>query len=123
VAEDQERRLALLPALVDVRAARLLADGVEVEAAHDALEVAVVRARLGLHLQPGRLALDGTRGLRATDRVRDVRVGDRRRRVSRGGRVSRRDCRARRDDRQVETPVPWVVIRAGHLLEVYRRGA
>ena len=40
VAEDHERRGAVVPAFADVRAARVLADGVELEVAHDALAAA-----------------------------------------------------------------------------------
>ena len=47
VAEDHDGGGALLPALADVRAARLLADRVEREATHEALEFLVVRARSG----------------------------------------------------------------------------
>ena len=42
VAEDHERRGAVLPALADVGAVRFLADGVEVELAHQVLEAQVV---------------------------------------------------------------------------------
>ena len=44
VAEDHDGRRALLPALADVRAAGLLADGVERLAAHEVLELRVVGA-------------------------------------------------------------------------------
>src|SRR6478752_5042433 len=44
VTEDHDRRGALVPALPDVRAARLLADRVEVQAAEQALELVVVLA-------------------------------------------------------------------------------
>ena len=54
--EDQERRLAVLPALGEVGAHRLLAHRVEVEAAHDPAQLGDVRAARQLHLQPGRLA-------------------------------------------------------------------
>ena len=52
VAEDHHRRGALVPALPDVRAAGLLAHGVEVEAAQQALEVVVVVARRHPRLDP-----------------------------------------------------------------------
>ena len=42
VAEDHERRRPVMPALADVRAARVLADGVQLQLAHDALEPQVV---------------------------------------------------------------------------------
>ena len=67
VAEDLERRGALAPALGDVRAARLLADGVQARAVDQLLdvEVAAVGARRA-HLHPlgaARAVGDGKRGL------------------------------------------------------------
>src|SRR5690606_10953194 len=56
LAADQERGLAHLPALVDVRAAGLLAHGVELQAAHELLEVAEVVPERRLDLQPLGLA-------------------------------------------------------------------
>src|SRR6266853_1138456 len=44
VAEDHEGRRARLPALADVGAARLLAHGVQVEAAHDLFQLGIVGA-------------------------------------------------------------------------------
>jgi len=52
VAEDQERRRARVPALALVRAARLLANGVQLEAAHELADLAEVRAVVELDLDP-----------------------------------------------------------------------
>jgi cytochrome c oxidase assembly protein subunit 15 len=52
VAEQHDRRGPLRPALADVRAARLFADGVEIEPAEGALDVVVRRAAGGAHLEP-----------------------------------------------------------------------
>ena len=52
VAQDHDRGGALVPALPDVRAVGLLADGVEVQAAEQPLEVVVVLARRQLRLDP-----------------------------------------------------------------------
>ena len=60
-AADEERRLAVLPALVDVRAAGLLADGVQAFALHEVLQPAVLRAHPRLRLDPVRLLLDRRR--------------------------------------------------------------
>ena len=57
VAEDHERRGAVLPALADVRTVRLLANCMEVELTHELLEPKVVRTPWGSDLQPGRLTL------------------------------------------------------------------
>src|SRR3954452_21576588 len=57
VAEDHERRGAALPALADVRAGGLLADGVEVLGLDQARELEVALATRRRHLEPGRLAL------------------------------------------------------------------
>ena len=65
VAEDHERGGAVVPALADVRAARFLADGVQVQLAHQPLEPQVARRPRRAHLQP--LGLRVSRG-RATDR-------------------------------------------------------
>src|SRR4030067_856711 len=59
VAEDQEGRLAFLPALADVRAHRLLAHGVETVLADEALHVPVVRAGRQPDLQSRRPAAVG----------------------------------------------------------------
>src|SRR5262249_2167796 len=56
VAQDHERGGAVLPALADVRAARLLAHRVEVLLAHQRLQAHVARSPGGAHLEPGRLA-------------------------------------------------------------------
>ena len=57
VAEDHERRGAVVPALADVRAVRFLADGVETEVAHQALEAEVVLGAGRADLQPVGLGL------------------------------------------------------------------
>src|SRR3954447_26128587 len=58
VAADEEGRLAVLPALVDVGAAGLLADRVQPLAADQRLQLGVLRAGLEPGLDPLRLALD-----------------------------------------------------------------
>ena len=65
VAADEERRLAVLPALEDVGAARLLADRVQTLGLHQALERGVLRSHLRPGLDPGGLPLD--RGLCVAD--------------------------------------------------------
>src|ERR1700733_3380366 len=57
VAEDHERGGASLPALADVRAGGLLADGVQVLIANQLRELAVALPAGGRHLEPRRLAL------------------------------------------------------------------
>ena len=57
VAEDHERRGAALPALADVGALGLLADGVEVVVGDRLLQAAVRRAARRRDLEPRRLAL------------------------------------------------------------------
>ena len=47
----------MVPALADVRAARFLADGVQVQAAHQPLEPQVARRSRRAHLQPLGLGL------------------------------------------------------------------
>ena len=63
VAEDHDRRRALVPALADVRAAGLLADGVEVQAAEQALEVVVVLAGRHPGADPVGMAAEGGRAV------------------------------------------------------------
>ena len=46
-AEDHHRRVLLLPALADIGAGRLLADGVELELAHQLARLVILAARLG----------------------------------------------------------------------------
>ena len=65
VTADEERRLAVLPALEDVGAAGLLADRVESLGLHQRLQRGVLRPHPGPRLDPLRLALDG--GLRVAD--------------------------------------------------------
>src|SRR5690606_17034294 len=57
VAEDHHRRVLLAPALADVRAGRLLADGVEAEFAHQRARLVVGLADRRLDPDPVRLAL------------------------------------------------------------------
>src|SRR2546430_8986660 len=57
VAEDHEGGGAAVPALADVRAGRLLADGVELVAVDQALELHEARAARRADLEPRRLAL------------------------------------------------------------------
>ena len=59
VAEDHEGGRAVVPALADVRAVRVLADGVELEVAHDAAQPEVVLRPRRAHLQPLGLGLAG----------------------------------------------------------------
>ncbi|MNW59257.1 hypothetical protein D3C74_371650 [compost metagenome] len=67
VTADEERGLAVLPALEDVGTARLLADRVQALLAHEALELGV----LGSHGRPGLdplgLLLDGCRSVAGLD--------------------------------------------------------
>src|SRR3977135_436025 len=60
VAQDHDRRRALIPALPDVRAMGLLADRVEVEAAQQALQIVVVVARRDPGPDPVRVAAWGS---------------------------------------------------------------
>src|SRR4051812_19696244 len=57
VAEDHERRRPAVPAVADVRAGRLLADGVEVLVADEPVELAVARAARRAGLEPRGLAV------------------------------------------------------------------
>src|SRR5207245_245503 len=58
LAADEEGRLAVLPALEDVRAAGLLADRVQALALDQVAQVRVLGAHLRPGLDPGRLLLD-----------------------------------------------------------------
>ena len=60
VAEDHDRRRALLPALPDVWAVRLLAHRVERQAAQDALQVVVVLAARQARLDPVGVTAQGS---------------------------------------------------------------
>src|SRR2546425_11893326 len=55
-------RSRVLPALADVGAARLLAHGVKIPIAQEALEAHVIRTTRRTHLEPGRLAALERRG-------------------------------------------------------------
>ncbi len=57
-AHDHEGRVALLPALADVGAVRLLADGRELEFAHEPAGLGIEGRAGGLDADPGRLARD-----------------------------------------------------------------
>src|SRR5262249_14104614 len=57
VAQDHERGRAVLPALADVRTVRFLADRMEVEVAHQLLQLQIPRAAGRFDLEPTRLAL------------------------------------------------------------------
>ena len=89
VTQDHEGGGAVFPALADVWAAGLLADGVEVELPHQLLEMQVIRPARGAHLEPARLALgQGVGAVAPHDLVEGVsHNGDRRYR--RGGRAKR----------------------------------
>ena len=58
VAHDHEGGVALVPAFADVGTARLLADGRELEFAHEAQGLGEDRRAGGAHTDPGRLAGD-----------------------------------------------------------------
>ena len=58
LAHDHEGRVALFPALADVGAVRLLADGRKLELAHDPAGLGIERRTGRLHPDPGRLAGD-----------------------------------------------------------------
>ncbi len=82
VAEDHDRGRALVPALPDVRAVGLLADGVQVEAAEQALELVEVVTGRHPGADPVGVAPEGDRAVgsretgrsAATDRDRQVRA-------------------------------------------------
>jgi hypothetical protein len=57
VAQHHERGRAVLPALTDVGAVGFLADGVQVEVAHQLLESQVLRATRSANFEPARLSL------------------------------------------------------------------
>ena len=57
VAEDHERRRAVFPAFPDVRTMRLFANRVQIEIAHQLLELEVLRAAWRADLEPARLSL------------------------------------------------------------------
>ena len=61
VAQHEERRRAAAPAVVDVRALRLLADAVEAALAHEPLEIVVLVREAPAHLDPGRELAAGRR--------------------------------------------------------------
>src|SRR5262249_35160980 len=67
VTADEEGRLPVLPAFVDVGAAGLLADRVQALALDQLGELLVLRAPLELGLDPPRLALDGCRAVPYSD--------------------------------------------------------
>src|SRR5690606_8097874 len=66
-ATGEERRLAVLPALVDVGAAGFLAHRVEPARAHEVLELGVLRAHRRAGLDPARLLLDRDGGVARLD--------------------------------------------------------
>ena len=59
VAQDHEGGGEIFPALADVRAVRLLADGVEIPLPHQALQAQVLRPTRRAHLEPRRLGRVG----------------------------------------------------------------
>src|SRR5690606_26920607 len=67
VTADEEGGLAVLPALEDVGAARLLAHRVQATALDHRVQFAVLRPHLGGGPDPGRLALDGRLGVARLD--------------------------------------------------------
>jgi hypothetical protein len=60
IAEDHERRRAVMPAFADVGAARVFADRVQLQVLHDPLQPNVVRRAGGADLQPFRFRLART---------------------------------------------------------------
>ena len=80
-AADQEGRLAVLPALVDVGAAGLLAHGVQPLVLHEGVQRGVLGSHLRARLDPFRLALD--RRLRVADLEAEELAAFGRRRCSR----------------------------------------
>src|SRR6185437_6035696 len=67
LATDQEGRLAVLPAFVDVRAAGLLADRVQALGFHQLPQLGVLRTHHGPGLDPLRLAFDRGLGVAGLD--------------------------------------------------------
>src|SRR5207237_2947129 len=67
VTADEERRLPVFPALVDVWAARLLADRVQALASDQAAQLGVLGPHRGAHLDPRRLAFDRRLGVTRLD--------------------------------------------------------
>src|SRR5262245_8757663 len=57
VAENHECRRPVMPALADVRTARLFADGMELELLHHAFQAEVILGPRCTHLEPRRLWL------------------------------------------------------------------
>jgi hypothetical protein len=99
IAEDHDRRRALLPALPDVGAAGLLADGVEGQVAQDALELVVVGAGRKPGPDPLRVPTQRLRSISRRRRERAAAHGDGQR-FTRGVAVTRT---GRREDRQLAT--------------------
>ena len=94
VAEDHERGGAALPALADVGAGGLLADGVQVLRADQLGQLAVALPAGGGHLEPGRLALAQRAhvGAEHAQHVHAARLGAR----SRGAHAGTASARRRR---------------------------
>ncbi len=84
VAEEHDGRRPLGPALADVRAARLLAHGVEIEGAEGGLEPVVPLAARGAHLEPGGLGGEARGGGRRRGHG-SLTLGTRREGVNRSG--------------------------------------
>src|SRR5690606_14049240 len=106
VAPDEEGRLAVLPALVDVGAAGLLADRVQAGPLHPALHLRVLGPHRGLGPDPLGFALD--RGLRVArldvQRTPSVDRGHRPARVSHGPTLCRGRAGTRLDGGGVREP-------------------
>src|SRR2546423_1359373 len=71
VPQNHERRGTVLPALAHVRAARAFADGVQIERAHDALQILVALATEKFDAQPIRAGRWTRRGPRHRRGIRD----------------------------------------------------
>ena len=63
VAENHERRRAMVPALADIRTVRFLADRMELELLHQSLETQIALRPGRTHLQPLRLGVARTQEL------------------------------------------------------------